>query len=128
VNRPRTGLSLRCTATSAKPGTVRVTVFGDIDFATAELLRAGLIAVLEHVPLSALDLDLSAVDFCDCTGLHALMTVHGAARLMGCRVTISAARLGPGRLLELTGLGPHFGYAPTRVEPRGSPVEFLAEN
>jgi anti-anti-sigma factor len=101
-------------------------VTGEIDLATAERLRAGLLAILEEVPMSGLDLDLSAVDFCDCTGLGALMTVHKAAARVGCGITISAARPGTSWLLELTGLGAYFAYPPAMAGHHNAPVEHFA--
>jgi anti-anti-sigma factor len=99
-------------ATEARSGMVRVAVSGDLDYNTAEQFRAGLLVLLERVPVSVLDLDLSAVGFCDCAGLNALLAAFEAATLVGCRFTISAATPGTAWLLERTGLGPHLGYTP----------------
>jgi anti-anti-sigma factor len=115
-------LSLQCAAAIATSGTVRVAITGNIDFVTADQLQMGLLGLLERVPASLLDLDLSVVDFCDCAGLAALMAVHDAAAQLGCGLVISAAAPGTAWLLASTGMGVRFNYPPSSVEHEGALV------
>jgi anti-anti-sigma factor len=71
--------------------------------------------------MAVLELDLSAVGFCDCSGLGALVTVRDAAACLGVGFTISAAHPGTAWLLRRTGLDTYLGYAapPDRATPAG---------
>ncbi|MFE6615943.1 STAS domain-containing protein [Amycolatopsis sp. NPDC057786] len=66
---------LSVATTSAEPGHVIITVSGDLDLATAGFLKAELSRALDPVP-SSVDVDLNAVDFCDTSGLSALVSLN----------------------------------------------------
>jgi anti-sigma B factor antagonist len=77
---------------------------GDLDLATAPRLTARLEAMREHGARRVL-VDLSGVEFCDSTGLRALIGAAGEVRAAGGRMAITA---GPddgavARLLLVTG-------------------------
>lgn len=68
------------------PGTVVVTVAGEVDIATAPALHAALVhALAVHVP-AILDVDLSACTFLDACALRVLVTVQATALAAGCQM------------------------------------------
>ena len=86
------------------PSTARVAVVGEVDLATAHLLRDRLLGVLrEHAP-AVLDVDLGGVTFLDCTGISALVAARNAAVHIGGHMRVSHPQPIVGRVLEVTGL------------------------
>jgi anti-anti-sigma factor len=53
-------------------------VDGEVDLATAHLLRDGLLNVLREQALAIVDVDLAGVTFLDCTGISGLVAVRNA--------------------------------------------------
>jgi anti-anti-sigma factor len=84
-----------------------VAVRGELCLEVGHELRERLFQALEH-SASGLDLDLSGVDFCDCSGLNALLRVRRQALADGKTITVRAAGRVVERLLELTGTQPLF--------------------
>ncbi|NUW41868.1 STAS domain-containing protein [Nonomuraea rhodomycinica] len=80
---------------------------GEIDLATAELLKASLDTMIEGPSVSALEVDLSQVSFIDCSGLRVLLAVKRSLQRRG--GTLSLAHLSPSaeRLLAAAGLDDH---------------------
>jgi anti-anti-sigma factor len=95
---------LRIDASSPSPAFMRVAVAGEIDLATADTLRDGLIGVLSAQPSDRVEIDLAGVSFMDCTGLTALILARRAALLAGCQLRITNPQSPVRRLLELTAL------------------------
>lgn len=95
--------TLRVVASQVTGRAATLTVSGELDLATAELLTAA----LEH-QLDAgrryVRLNLSALTFCDASGLHALVAAHH--RFLNGRGTLVLAAVSPAvsRLLTLTSL------------------------
>ncbi|MCN9241039.1 ANTAR domain-containing protein [Streptomyces sp. RY43-2] len=79
-----------------------VLVAGELDIGTEQTLRDALHDAL-RVSASGVDLDLAGVDFCDCSGLNALLFVR--RRALRDAKTLALTKTGPavGRLLSLTG-------------------------
>jgi anti-anti-sigma factor len=86
---------------------VVVTVRGEMCLDVDDTLQQRLLRALAD-SVSGLDLDLGEVDFCDCTGLNALLRVRREALAEGKTITVRAAGLPVERLLELTGTRPLF--------------------
>ncbi|CAM5687176.1 STAS domain-containing protein [Streptomyces chartreusis] len=92
-----------------------VTLAGEIDLATAPFVRTALAARLRD-GICTVDVDLTAVTFCDAGGLNAFLTASGPA-------TDAGTTLYPlptlARMIEITGSGspPHELHAvrPPRV-------------
>jgi anti-anti-sigma factor len=61
------------------PATARVAVVGEVDLATAPVLRDGLLNVLHGQTPAVLDVDVDGVTFLDCTGIGVLVGVRNAA-------------------------------------------------
>jgi anti-anti-sigma factor len=86
------------------PATARVAVAGEVDLATASVLRETLLGVLHTQRHAVLDLDLADVTFLDCAGIGALVAVRNAAVDAGCRVRVCHPEPIVRRVLEVTGL------------------------
>ncbi|MEW2414801.1 STAS domain-containing protein [Streptomyces sp. NPDC046866] len=98
------------TVTSSVSGVMVVAVSGEIDLNSAAYLRQAFAAALAACRDGCeIAMDLSAVTFCDCSGLNALLRARRRARDEGVTLTISAAAPPVGRLLELTETAHLFG-------------------
>ncbi|WP_051837972.1 STAS domain-containing protein [Streptomyces sp. NRRL WC-3742] len=83
------------------PHVVTVTVAGEIDHCNADRVERALEnAVTEHG--TTVEVDLSAVTFCDCGGLNALLRARQHAMAAGRRLRVRAASRQVVRLCELT--------------------------
>lgn len=104
--------------TSRRNGTVTVTVSGELDIATTELLRSHLLELLQetghgHV---AVVLEVSRLSFIDAAGLGVLVSVHNHAQRRRTPLRIAGAPPAVRRLLRITGLD-----APLHVIRGGCP-------
>ncbi|MFI8193580.1 STAS domain-containing protein [Streptomyces sp. NPDC085946] len=95
----------------------RVSVRGELDWGTARRLRGKLADAVARSG-SGVDLDLSGVGFCDCSGLNLLLDLRQDALRQGKTVTVHAAAPAVVRLLDLSGAAPLF--APAGREPRAT--------
>jgi anti-anti-sigma factor len=78
-------------------------VFGELDLATAPKLCAALDAARIH-RVKRLMIDLTGVDFCDSTGLRALLGASTELRVGGGRLAVACLPDGPvARLFEIVG-------------------------
>jgi anti-anti-sigma factor len=78
-------------------------VFGELDLATAPKLCAALDAARVH-RVKRLAIDLTGVDFCDSTGLRALLGASNELRVSGGRLAVACLPDGPvGRLFDIVG-------------------------
>jgi anti-anti-sigma factor len=75
--------------TYPSPGTARAAVVGEVDLATAQILRDGLLDIIRDRPSAVLTVDLSGVIFLDCAGIGALVAAHNAAAQGGCRMLVT---------------------------------------
>src|SRR3954452_16735168 len=79
-------------------------VFGELDLATAPQLCAALDAARIH-RVKRVVVDLTGVDFCDSTGLRALMGASTELRVGGGRLAVAALPGGAvARLFDMTGI------------------------
>jgi len=95
---------LRIDTSCPAPGTVRVAVAGEIDLSTADVLHAGLLAVLSAQLPEHIEVDLAGVTFMDCGGLTVLVAVGNAAAHTGCQLRITNPQPIVRRVLDVTGL------------------------
>jgi anti-anti-sigma factor len=86
------------------PSTVRVAVVGEVDLATAHVLRDRLLGVLREQAPAVLDVDLAGVTFLDCTGIGALVAVRNAAMHTGRQVRVTHPQPIVRRVLDATEL------------------------
>lgn len=107
------------------PTLARVVVIGEVDLATAPLLRHRLMSVLHDRTPAVVEVDLTGVSLLDCAGLGALVAVRNAAVHTGQEMRVSHLRPIVRRMLELTGLfgvlaGPVGEPPPESDEPAGA--------
>jgi anti-anti-sigma factor len=100
------------TAVRLRPGVVVVEVTGDLDATTTATFHHCLSEILDSHHDQPVELDLSALQFCDLAGLRALhawdQAVDGAQR----QVRITAAGPGLDLLLRLCHIPGVLGYPP----------------
>ncbi|MEU6122779.1 anti-sigma factor antagonist [Streptomyces sp. NPDC047123] len=85
-----------------------VALRGEIDLNAAHRLRPELYTALGR-STGGLELDVSEVEFCDCSGLNLLLRLHQQAVAQGKTITIAVSSPAVRRLLELTGTRGLFG-------------------
>jgi anti-anti-sigma factor len=86
------------------PSSALVAVGGEVDLATAHVLRERLLGVVrEHAP-AVLEVDLAAVTFLDCIGISVLVAVRNTATQVGCQMRIVRPQPIVRRVLDVTGL------------------------
>jgi anti-anti-sigma factor len=95
---------LHLDTTCPSPGTVRVAVTGEVDMATATVLRDKLLDALDGQSPSVLEVDLAGVTFLDCAGLGALVAARNAAVQTGRQMRVSHPQPIVRRVLAVTGL------------------------
>jgi anti-anti-sigma factor len=85
-------------------GLIVVSVAGELDLATAPRLASRLDALRRNGRPPRVLIDLTRLDFCDSTGLRALIGAASELRAAGGRLAITAGEDGPvTRLLSITG-------------------------
>ncbi|MEY9874448.1 anti-sigma B factor antagonist [Streptacidiphilus sp. MAP12-33] len=77
-----------------------ITLVGEIDMASAPILRHALSRCLAD-GVHAIDVDLSRVDFCDCTGLSAFLQAYHQAAAAGASLRLHHPRPVLARLIAL---------------------------
>ncbi|WP_103349203.1 STAS domain-containing protein [Amycolatopsis sp. CA-128772] len=96
--------ALTCTWSTPDETTARVTITGDLEFATAGLLLRLVTARLAgHPGVHAVRLDCGALGFCDSSGLSELMQVYRVVTATGARLHLDDRQPALDRLLALTG-------------------------
>ncbi|MBR7825563.1 STAS domain-containing protein [Actinospica sp. MGRD01-02] len=85
-------------------GPARAVMSGEFDMTSAGLLAGALCEAVEAEP-AGLSLDLSAVEFCDCSTAHALMAAKAFARTRGRAFTLAPCSFHVTRVLTLAGAG-----------------------
>ena len=99
------------------PDTARVAVAGEVDVATAPMLRDRLLSLLHGQAAAVLVVDLAGCTFLDCTGIGALVSVHNVAARTGRQLRVTHPRPIVRRVLELTGLLDVFAVAIEQPQP-----------
>ncbi|MGO4457984.1 STAS domain-containing protein [Streptomyces sp. M-16] len=94
-------------AVSVRPGPrrTRAEISGEIDADNCGKVRDALNAALD-ASTAGLDIGLSALTFCDCSGLHLLLDLHLTAATTGKTLVLHAPRPQFTRLLDLTDTAP----------------------
>ena len=77
---------------------------GEIDLYTAPRLQSELSSVLPAAGPGMILVDMSAVDFCDSTGMNVLLAAHRLAAERGNELVLAAPRPALRKILEVTGL------------------------
>ncbi|MEU4690696.1 STAS domain-containing protein [Actinoplanes sp. NPDC023714] len=85
-------------------GTVRLVLTGDLDMATAGDLDEHVAAVLAGPPPGSLVVEAAGVEFCDSSGIHALLRSREACRRRGVSFVVTEPVGITRRTLEIAGL------------------------
>lgn len=92
---------------------------GELDLATATRLAGAVQEAAARVPRPRVVIDLVDLDFCDSTGLRALVGAVKEVEVLGGRAVVAARPGGPlERLLELAGLREFLRLCPSADEAR----------
>lgn len=97
---------------------MRVSVRGELDFG-GQLLRRDLDEALRRSD-SGIDLDLTALEFCDCSGLNILLGLRQRALGQGKTVAIRGSSPAVERLLDVTGARDLFAHPGPDDEATGA--------
>ncbi|WP_258021340.1 ANTAR domain-containing protein [Streptomyces anatolicus] len=98
-----------------------VLVRGQLDLHAGQRLRSGLRHTVSR-PTRAIDLDLSGVRFCDCSGLNLLLSLRQWALEQGKAIVISASSPAVERILDLTGTRDLFSAEGLEEERVADPI------
>ncbi|GAA4219345.1 anti-sigma B factor antagonist [Streptosporangium album] len=92
-----------------------VALSGDLDFTNAEQLRADIRTVLtpDHRDLV---LDLTALDFCDSTGIRIFLAIRTLLSERGGSVVLTGLNSRLNRIFRVTGLVQAFAVQPTAAD------------
>lgn len=107
---------LEVTVTESSPASALVTVSGELAGSGSERLLARLDRLLDQGHRNVV-LDLSAVRFCDSSGVSALVRGHARASAAAGRLRLASASPQVTRVLELSGLARMLGLQSTVVTP-----------
>jgi anti-sigma B factor antagonist len=92
---------------------VIVTAAGEIDLYTAPKLQADFAAIIDGAaPATRVVIDMSGVEFCDSTGMNALLAVLRQVRERGGELELAAPRPAIKKILQVTGLDSVFTITP----------------
>lgn len=81
-----------------------VALIGEIDLYTAPRLQSELAAALASGDPARLVVDMSAVEFCDSTGMNVLLAAHRRATEQGGSLELAGPRPAVRKILQVTGL------------------------
>ena len=81
-----------------------VALAGEIDLYTAPRLQSELAAALASGDPARLVVDMSAVEFCDSTGMNVLLAAHRRATGQGGSLELAGPRPAVRKILQVTGL------------------------
>lgn len=106
---------LRTTTRDAVTGPV-VEIFGDLDYATADELRA-LVTALALRPGQRLIVDLTGMKHCDSSGLTALLAARNHAHAARADLALAGVPARTLRILRIVGLDQVFPFHPGSDAP-----------
>lgn len=89
--------------TTTGDGRADLVVAGEIDIATAPLLRSDLHRIVQN-GASEVVIDMAGVDFIDSAGLGVLIGAVGRLRERGGRLVLRHVQPAPRKVIEITGL------------------------
>jgi anti-anti-sigma factor len=93
-------------------GQTIIAIHGELDIATTAALRDRILTTLANTTTPVI-IDLTAVSFCDASGLALLVGTQRRAALHGVTLTLAAPRPNVTKLLRITGLDRAFTIHPT---------------
>ncbi|WP_329575055.1 STAS domain-containing protein [Kitasatospora sp. NBC_01250] len=90
------------------PGVVVLALEGELDYHSVVQVDEALAAVQEDGPVNVLIADCAALDYCDSTGVSALIRCYTAVQGAGGSFRIAEIPANLGRMFEITGLSSLF--------------------
>jgi len=106
VGSPGSALAITC----RRSGTLTVLALrGELDLASRHQLERELVSA-EDVGFDSMVVDLSALEFMDCAGMHALLGAHRRAHAAGRRLSLRRGPREVHRLFELAGVDQVFSF------------------
>ncbi|MEW9555984.1 STAS domain-containing protein [Nonomuraea sp. NPDC050783] len=90
-------------STRSHAGCALVAVTGEIDLYTAPHLQSEFTRLLQEGP-SRVVIDMSAVDFCDSTGMNVLLSALKRMKEQGGTLEVASPRPAVRKILQVTGL------------------------
>ncbi|WP_336317642.1 STAS domain-containing protein [Streptomyces lavendofoliae] len=112
---------LTITQQSDADGPVRLRVAGELDHHNAHRLRETFTSV-PFATSGGVIVDLSGLDYCDSTGLTALITGHHQARSAGSTLSIAGLKPHLERVFRIAGIDQVIPLLPTPERPSGEPA------
>jgi anti-anti-sigma factor len=106
---------MEVTVAVAAEGATVVSVAGQLDLDTADVLRTALERALA-APVARIVVDLSAVTFCDSIGLSVFATTHNACTTRGGYLRLAAPNPFVRRILTIVGLADHIPVFDTAAD------------
>ncbi|GAA4182680.1 anti-sigma factor antagonist BldG [Streptosporangium oxazolinicum] len=103
-------------STRSHAGHTVVTIVGEIDLYTAPRLQAEFTRLLGQSQTMLVVLDMSAVEFCDSTGMNVLLSALKRLRERGGTLEVAAPRPAVRKILQVTGLDSVFVVHETMPE------------
>jgi anti-sigma B factor antagonist len=100
-------VELRVSSRSQGDHTI-VSLAGEIDLYTAPYLQSELAAAMGPSDPAQIVVDMSAVEFCDSTGMNVLLAAHRQACERGGDLALAQPRASVRKVLEVTGLASVF--------------------
>ncbi|GGY62342.1 STAS domain-containing protein [Streptomyces omiyaensis] len=102
----------------AAPGATVLVVDGELDHHTAPLLARWLGGEL-FAPGARVVLDLTALTYCDSTGVTVLVGAYQKAHATGCALSLAGVNDDLTRVFTIMGLDQVFSFAPTAADALG---------
>lgn len=107
---------LRITVEPAGPDEFAVAVYGELDCATADQLRAVLTELLNRGDIHAIGVDLRGLEFIDSTGVGTLVVAQRISAQVGVRLRLIAVSAFAARVLRILGVDVMLGLPPARID------------
>ena len=114
-------MELKVTTRSQGDHTV-ISVAGEIDLYTAPRLQSELTSVLSDNKSAQIVVDMSAVEFCDSTGMNVLLSCLRRVRERGGELEIASPKPAVRKILQVTGLDSVFTLVDDASRSRPKPA------
>lgn len=101
---------------------VRLTLRGEIDYATAPDVRAAISESLSQRTPAVIHVDLAGVTMIDSTGIGTLVVAHRITNDLGVRLRVHNPNRFVIRLFEIVGVADLFGVAPMPTPAEHQPA------
>jgi anti-anti-sigma factor len=115
-------VSLSIKSTTLATGVIELALRGELDYASAQELRAAVTAALHVTGARDIVVDLAAVTFLDSTGIGTLVVAKRICGDIGIALSVRNANPFIARLLTVVGVAETLGVPPAPEPPRTRPL------